>query len=193
MLAVDPCFKEEGAMSGNITVVVDPQGHICGANKTNGIGLSMLQLMRSVRLAVSKAAELGTALHDALQSHEANRIKAAIRRKDEALSVPYTEGRKTIAMKASIVEINGMLIIEFFCGFLCYHLFANLHIPMKGELGNNMRFSAILWTLPYCEWWVHHHGCQIYDGRSPIKNSSQGAQLHCDGNLSIYYIAVSIC
>ena len=121
MLAVDPCFKEEGAMSGNITVVVDPQGHVCGANKTSGIGLSMVQLLRSVRLAVSKAAELGTALHDALQLHETNRMKAAIRRKDEGRAIPCKEGRNTISMKAAPVEIAGMSIFVVLLSIFCHH------------------------------------------------------------------------
>eukprot|EP00803_Ostreobium_quekettii_P000017 evm.model.scf_789.4 EVM.evm.TU.scf_789.4 scf_789:41473-48034(-) len=104
VVAADPCLKEEGAMGGVITVVVDPQGHICGVNKTSGIGLSMSQTMRIVRLAVSKGADVARALQEALRAHEIGRVKARVKRKESGDATIQAAGRKATAMKAPLID-----------------------------------------------------------------------------------------
>lgn len=50
---VDPGLKEEAAMQGRVTIMVNPNKEVCAVHKAGGIGLSSSQIFRYVDLYVS--------------------------------------------------------------------------------------------------------------------------------------------
>jgi exosome complex component RRP45 len=45
-LIIDPSLKEEAAMQGSATIIVNPNREVCAVHKAGGVGLSSSQLFR---------------------------------------------------------------------------------------------------------------------------------------------------
>lgn len=54
-MAVDPSLKEEAAMEGCVTVVMNPHGEVCLVQKSIGIGVTYSQLSRCMTIAQVRA------------------------------------------------------------------------------------------------------------------------------------------
>lgn len=76
-----------------MTVVVDPQGNICGIHKVKGYGLPLSQLMQCVQMATDRGQVIAKLLQSALDKYEVERVKSRVRRKDEI--EPKSQDRKT--------------------------------------------------------------------------------------------------
>ncbi|GAX79778.1 hypothetical protein CEUSTIGMA_g7218.t1 [Chlamydomonas eustigma] len=83
-LVVDPSLKEEAAMQGSATIMVNPNREVCAVHKAGGVGLSSSQLFRCVRLASARADEVVALLKSALDQHEVARVQARVRRHRES-------------------------------------------------------------------------------------------------------------
>ncbi len=79
-VVIDPSLKEEAAMQGSATIMVNPSKEVCAVHKAGGVGLNSSQLFRCVRLASAKAEEQVAVLKAALQQHEVARVQARVRR-----------------------------------------------------------------------------------------------------------------
>jgi hypothetical protein len=97
---MDPSLQEEAAAEGALTLVLNPHGELCAAQKADGVGLDRDQLMRCVRLAAGRAEDLAQALKAALKAHDAARVAARVRRAGPG--APGAEGggggRHTVAL-----------------------------------------------------------------------------------------------
>ena len=47
---IDPGLKEEAAMQGRVTIMVNPNKEVCAVHKAGGVGLSSSQLFRWVHI-----------------------------------------------------------------------------------------------------------------------------------------------
>lgn len=65
-----------------MTVVVDPQGNVCGIHKVKGIGLPLSQMMECLQMAMDRGQEIAKILQRALETYEVERVKSRVRRKD---------------------------------------------------------------------------------------------------------------
>jgi exosome complex component RRP45 len=45
-VVIDPGLKEEAAMQGRVTIMVNPNKEVCAVHKAGGVGLSSSQLFR---------------------------------------------------------------------------------------------------------------------------------------------------
>ena len=80
LVAVDPCQAEEAAAEGTFTAVVHAEGEVCCVEKRGGVPLSVLQVMRCVRVAGSQAREVAGKLAAAVKAHARARIAHRVRR-----------------------------------------------------------------------------------------------------------------
>ncbi|KAK9866329.1 hypothetical protein WJX84_003648 [Apatococcus fuscideae] len=54
LVCVDPNLKEEASAAGSMTAILNTHGELCAIQKAHGIGLSIHQVMRLMRIAQSK-------------------------------------------------------------------------------------------------------------------------------------------
>ncbi|KAK9842818.1 hypothetical protein WJX74_002852 [Apatococcus lobatus] len=88
LVCVDPSLKEEAAAAGSMTAILNTHGEVCAVQKAHGIGLSIHQVMRLMRIAQSKVTELAGLLQAALKAHEAAAVAARVRRQPTAPAAP---------------------------------------------------------------------------------------------------------
>ena len=79
-VVVDPSLKEEAAMEGSITLIVNSTKEVCAVHKAGGIGVLSGQMMRCTRLAFEKVEVMVTALKAALEQHGVKRVAARVKR-----------------------------------------------------------------------------------------------------------------
>jgi hypothetical protein len=80
VIAVDPSRLEAAAAAGTVTIICNEFEEICGAQKVDGIGMQLGQLLRCVRLASTSAADYGKTLSAALARHRHARVQHRVRR-----------------------------------------------------------------------------------------------------------------
>ncbi|GMH40853.1 hypothetical protein BSKO_08757 [Bryopsis sp. KO-2023] len=107
LVVMDPDIKEEAATTGSMTVVVDPQGKICGVHKVKGIGLSLAQTMNCVATAVNRGQEISKILQEALKAYEVARVKSRVRRKDDLSFLSQATGKMIAAVPRVSVRGDG--------------------------------------------------------------------------------------
>ncbi|KAK9842555.1 hypothetical protein WJX81_005859 [Elliptochloris bilobata] len=80
-VVLDPSLKEAAAAAGMLTVIATTHGEVCALHKPGGIGISLSQTMRLVRVACAKAAEVAEGLRAALRGHETARVARRVCRR----------------------------------------------------------------------------------------------------------------
>ncbi|CAL8462171.1 g1702 [Coccomyxa elongata] len=103
VLVVDPDNREEAAAAGLMTVVVNTHSDICSVRKVSGVGISMAQVHRMVRLASSRAGEVMEGLKAALQRHDTSRVAARVRRHTHVAAQPSVPGRSVAVLPSGAV------------------------------------------------------------------------------------------
>lgn len=91
-----------------MTIVVDPQGHICGIHKVKGIGLTLEQTMNCINIAVDRGQEIAKILQEALTTHEVARVKSRVRRRDDSAFLAQFKGRNITAIPRVAVDSEGV-------------------------------------------------------------------------------------
>lgn len=91
LAVIDPSREEEAASHGTFTLTVNPQGELCAAQKSHGIGVTPARLKQCVRMAVERVKDSVAVLKRALESHESARVAARVQRRRSA--VDHGDGR----------------------------------------------------------------------------------------------------
>ncbi|KAH7277292.1 hypothetical protein KP509_39G044100 [Ceratopteris richardii] len=99
---VDPSYKEELVMKGRLTVTMNVHGDICSVQKGGGVGVSSGEIMRCLRIAATKVADVTSSLKKAAEAHETERAFRKVKRINVAAT---TEGRR--------VDISETVKAEF--------------------------------------------------------------------------------
>ena len=68
MVLLDPNEREEGIMEGQISLVLNAFGELCGVHFLGGIAVSQDVLMRCVKIASVKVADISKILKEALNT-----------------------------------------------------------------------------------------------------------------------------
>ncbi|EIE24265.1 exoribonuclease PH component of the exosome [Coccomyxa subellipsoidea C-169] len=110
LLVVDPDSTEEAAAAGLMTVVVNTHSDVCTVRKTSGIGISMTQVHRVVRLANSRAGQVMDGLKAALQRHDTSRVAARVRRHTRAAQEPGAPGRSVTVLASGAITGDSLCI-----------------------------------------------------------------------------------
>lgn len=97
-VVMDPSYREELVMKGRLTVTMNVHGDICAVQKGGGVGVSSSEIMRCLRIASTKVADITLLLKKAAEAHETERAQRKIKRHK---NVHATEGMK--------VDIGGSL------------------------------------------------------------------------------------
>eukprot|EP00873_Tetraselmis_striata_P022747 jgi/Tetstr1/443011/TSEL_031071.t1 len=79
-VAVDPTFKEEATMTGQLTCVLNKQEELCSLQKRGGVGIAPEMVDHCISVAAQKVADLTEQLEAALARHSMARVQARIRR-----------------------------------------------------------------------------------------------------------------
>ncbi|KAK9785859.1 hypothetical protein WJX73_009684 [Symbiochloris irregularis] len=79
-LVMDPLLKEEAAAGGQVTVVVNTAGQVCAVQQLGGLGLSLEQVMRVVRIAAGQVEDAAAQIRAALDTHSTAQLAARVRR-----------------------------------------------------------------------------------------------------------------
>ena len=66
---VDPNLKEEAAMGGRLTLTLNTQGEVCAVQKGGGVAVTHGEIMRCMRVAAIKGADLSRILKKEVQKH----------------------------------------------------------------------------------------------------------------------------
>lgn len=66
---MDPSYKEELLMRGRLTVVLNVHGDICAIQKGGGIGVTPSDILRCLRIASTKVADVTSSLKKAVSIH----------------------------------------------------------------------------------------------------------------------------
>lgn len=116
-LLVDPGLREEPALDGSITIVVNNQGDVCSIMKAGGCGLPVPRISECVRLSMEKAAERLTVLKAALEAHKVARVQARVRTQygaklPPALQTTLASGRGLGAEAVAVVDVDALLAYE---------------------------------------------------------------------------------
>ncbi|KAH7277291.1 hypothetical protein KP509_39G044100 [Ceratopteris richardii] len=102
LVVVDPSYKEELVMKGRLTVTMNVHGDICSVQKGGGVGVSSGEIMRCLRIAATKVADVTSSLKKAAEAHETERAFRKVKRINVAAT---TEGRR--------VDISETVKAEF--------------------------------------------------------------------------------
>ena len=81
---LDPAWKEEATSSGSFLATVTPQGEICAIQKSQGDGMSPIEVFDVLNVAKDVAGDIAAVLKKCLESHNRERIAARVRRQTEA-------------------------------------------------------------------------------------------------------------
>ncbi|KAF3337710.1 protein RRP45A-like protein [Carex littledalei] len=70
-LVIDPTYKEEAVMGGRMTVTMNSNGDVCAIQKAGGDGILSSDVVRCLRIASLKAAEMTTKIKEAVETYNA--------------------------------------------------------------------------------------------------------------------------
>lgn len=119
---VDPSLKEEAAMEGSVTLIVNSSREVCAVHKAGGVGVLSGQMMSCSRLAFEKVDVILASLKSALELHGVNRVAARVKRHRQVQKVEEAEGRTTqpvsgvsakVAAALSLAEKLGIDAMDF--------------------------------------------------------------------------------
>ncbi|MEW5303070.1 MAG: hypothetical protein WDW36_005798 [Sanguina aurantia] len=105
-VVMDPSLKEEAAMAGRLTVVMNTAREVCAVHKAEGVGLTTPQFMRCLRLAGAAADKLVTGLKSALEKHEVARVQARIRRHRDQTGDDVAQQRPVVVDDADMRDVD---------------------------------------------------------------------------------------
>lgn len=98
-VVVDPSYKEELVMRGRFTVTMNIHGDICAIQKGGGVGVSASEIMRCLRIASSKVADITALLKKAAETHEVERAQRRIKRHRNISASEYVKVVKSEDVK----------------------------------------------------------------------------------------------
>eukprot|EP00898_Chlorokybus_atmophyticus_P003711 jgi/Chlat1/4340/Chrsp29S04497 len=110
ILLADPSLKEEAVAGARITWSANALGEICAVQKPGGTAVPQVEILRSARIATTKAQVLTEILQKAYAAYDAARQYARVRRKPaaglQAVDVDITAAKPQ--MPASMADVASM-------------------------------------------------------------------------------------
>ncbi|KAK3234918.1 hypothetical protein CYMTET_54850, partial [Cymbomonas tetramitiformis] len=102
LVVVDPSMKEEAAMSGSMTVCLNPHEELCTVQKGGGVAISPAQLMRCIRIAAAKVKDRALQLKEYLAANDQARQEKRIKRRSAA---PEEQGAATVVGASEVGKV----------------------------------------------------------------------------------------
>ncbi|KAG6549129.1 hypothetical protein Mapa_009355 [Marchantia paleacea] len=106
--ALDPSVKEEAVMGGRLTVTVNSQGDVCAIQKGGGVGVRSSEIMRCIRIALSKAVEVTNQLKKAVDANALERARRKVKRHPDHKYTDMSKNRAdVISGDVDMNEVGG--------------------------------------------------------------------------------------
>ncbi|BBM97158.1 exosome complex component RRP45 [Marchantia polymorpha subsp. ruderalis] len=102
--ALDPSVKEEAVMGGRLTVTVNSQGDVCAIQKGGGVGVRSSEIIRCIRIALSKAVEVTNQLKKAVDANALERARRKVKRHPDHKNADFSKNRTDVVSRD--VEMN---------------------------------------------------------------------------------------
>ena len=116
-IMVDPSFREEAAMQGSLTMIVNSSKEVCAVHKAGGVGVLSGQMMRCTRLAFEKVDLIVSALKGALEQHAVKRVAARVKRHRQVQSFEQQQQQpakvESREARTSLVKKLGIDAMDF--------------------------------------------------------------------------------
>ncbi|CAA7400323.1 unnamed protein product [Spirodela intermedia] len=112
-LVVDPTHHEEAVMGGRMTTTVNSNGDVCAIQKAGGEGVMPSEIMRCLRVASVKAAEITQTIKESVDVYNENRslrhIKRHLKSAPVEVRVPErgTEGNETGGVATDFSKLSS--------------------------------------------------------------------------------------
>jgi exosome complex RNA-binding protein Rrp42 (RNase PH superfamily) len=113
-VVVDPSLREEMAMQGCLTLIVNSSKEVCAVHKAGGVGVVSGQIMRCIRLAFEKVEVIIGALKAALETHAVKRVAARVKRHRQVqgfeppVTAPLVQKETKVASTLQKLGIDAM-------------------------------------------------------------------------------------
>lgn len=114
LVVLDPSYKEELVMRGRLTVTLDVQGDICAIQKGGGVGVTCSDILRCLRIASTKVADITTYLKKEAEAHDLERTQRKIKRHQklsgvEVVLLEDVKISRSAHARHGLHKINGSL------------------------------------------------------------------------------------
>uniref|UniRef100_A0A1D1XNM4 Protein ECERIFERUM 7 n=1 Tax=Anthurium amnicola TaxID=1678845 RepID=A0A1D1XNM4_9ARAE len=86
-LVIDPTYREEAVMGGRMIATMNSNGDVCTVQKAGGVGLMSSEIMRCLRIASVKAAEITHKIREAVDAYNEKRLLRPIKRHTTSAAV----------------------------------------------------------------------------------------------------------
>ncbi|MCO5603313.1 hypothetical protein L7F22_057462 [Adiantum nelumboides] len=106
---MDPSYKEELVMKGRLTVIMNIHGDICAIQKGGGVGVSSAEIMRCLRIASTKVADITSSLKKAADAHETERAFRKVKRHKVVSGIELRKVEVSGTIKADIEMRDAIL------------------------------------------------------------------------------------
>ncbi|KAI5061970.1 hypothetical protein GOP47_0022509 [Adiantum capillus-veneris] len=109
LVVMDPSYKEELVMKGRLTVTMNVHGDICAVQKGGGVGVSSGEIMRCLRIASTKVADVTSSLKKAAEAHETERAFRKVKRHNTVSGIELRTVEVLGTIKADIEMRDAIL------------------------------------------------------------------------------------